>query len=547
MKEFDFGGNRGFSHSAEAIRSAGAINAGSSVLYLFTPRNIIPHFKRPLMYNFDNEVLASIGDGIVNKPLMDNSVQSIMNTNRSINSAIVPVSQGGFGLATNKYSDYWMFVLIVDDDHSKTFVTASKFTTRTIMIGICSDIPITQLGMSSATPEKYVNPNCQLIITKQFQTVKTITANATGMGQRTRAGFDENIVHYDKDVWESQTTPGVLAGYLRNSPPPPSADSRSFFTMMPGDLGRVTTSDGDTTSSIIDYGNSINVRGASTVSSVLESPRRHMKEILIAVETGVSNDTFGETINRFEGEYPTHDSRDLNIEQYIKSALDQSSQVHTSTTPLHGITAPIITIGMVMSKYYPKVQTVTTPLNTPAEIIPQNVSCINNVFSSLTCALIPTYLNTIGLSYIAFMYNSEHDAFKIIDVQSIMVQTQQELRFRVAAFIKILRTELFPVLYDNGGPFDLQVGCNLNGTTDVVLNFFDHALLPTGVIYQENTVLGGIVSPLVGNADNVRANSNQLNNLVRTVSSMAGATYDQKAYPSDTNSYPVPANKIYKF
>ena len=495
------------------MQGAGGIHVGNSALFLFTPRNIVHHVKRPMVYNFNNEMTEAISEHIMNHPSSHNPIGVAIKAAPSMHSAIIPAAQGGIDVATEAYSDHWMFVLIIDEDAGRNMMLSNKIMTRSILIGMCSAEPIAQIGFSSATPEQFVNPNCQLIVTRQLQMTKYNSAAATGFRSDTRTPVDNNIARFDPNIWGANFTGGV-----RGLLPPPSQE---YYSLTPGEVHGVVTNDGlGGTSSILSAGNSLNVKGSISINAPLESPTRQMREILKAFTTGSAQNLYGSSIGQFDEGVSMMNTETENIAKMVRSALDESrfeNEVRGRET-IQDMTNITLTIGMVMAQYRPRIIPITTPKNSKADIIPQGYTSINNVFSSLVCNVIPTYLNSVGLSTVSFMYNSAQNAFKVLHIEAALNISQPEMKFKWEAFQHLVATDLFQILYNNGGHFDLQVQCSVNGTTDVVLNFLDNSPLPPNSIYQENSVLGGIVSPLIGSGRHLEYNSVQLNNLIDRVS-----------------------------
>lgn len=494
------------------IQSVGEISSGTSVLFLFSPRTIVDHHKRSLQYNFNNEMTNAITEHIVNQPSASNSIRKVMNTLPSINTAIIPSARDGIDIRTSAYSDNWMFVLIFDDDTNQSPILSNKILTRTILIGICANEPLSHSGFSSMTPEQFLDQSCRLIVTKRLKMSKFGTLGANGYSNRISTIADDNIVQFNEGLWGGRN---LL----------PQTDESSYFTIMPGDINKQVNVDSDCSiTHVIDYSDTINVRGSARITAPLESPRQHMKELLTAFETGVANVNYSDKIGTFSDSEPMFDEPSENFTSYVKSALDENQRLCAGNgmSTIGDITTMPLSIGMIQQAYHPKLFVINTPTHTNAEIIPQHYSSINNIFSSLVCAVLPTFLNQIGLSAIAFMYNSANDAFKVLHIESVVNVSQVELQYKWRAFEFLIKTELFPVLSANGGEFDLQVMSSVNSTTDVVLNFMDWSPLPNGAIYQENSILGGIVSPLVGTANTVKSNSLQLNNLISNVSAYVG-------------------------
>lgn len=486
------------------IQSPGDMVVGKSTLFLFSPRQIVNHYKRPLQYNFNEQMTSSVIDNIVRSPGGGGGVNRVIASTPNIQAAIVPTSTGGFDVHTSKYSDYWMFVLIIDDNAVRNVVMSNKLVTRTILIGICGQEPISHSGLSSMTPEQFLNPNCPLVVTRQLKMTKYATATASGYGNRIVTNADSNIVQYDQDIWNG----GQFAG------------GQSYFTLNPAQVDSLTTKDGEYASSIVRHDQSINTLQHAAIQAELESPKKHITTILAGLENGVSNLNYGSQIGNFGEQINHFDDVSYKYTNAVHDAFTEIDSLHkvVGGDVMETYVQIPMSIAQVMRQYAPKVFPILTPATTQADIIPQDILTPSNLFSSLVSAVLPTYLNAVGLSSIAFMYNSQMDFFQLLDIESALNLPQEVIRHRWDAFTYLIRNELFPVLSENAGPFDLQIRCAINGTVDVILNFLDFDPLPIGAVYQENAVLGGIVSPLVGTMDHLRNNSVQLSHLIANVS-----------------------------
>ena len=502
--------------SAGGNSAAGNIVAGNAALFLFSPRHINNHYKRSLVYNFSNEVVQSITENIVNHPNYSSSISNVLNGTPGIAQAIVPAGNGGINLNTSQYSDHWMFAFMFDEDPQKTMVLtalSNKLTTRTILIGICAQEPIGAHGLASMTPEQFLNHQCQLIVTKRLQMSKYQSAGVHGPQNKIKTIANDNIVHFDENVW------GASSQQYN--------DATNFFTLRPYDVQRASDVNEIGCTSSIDYGTSLNVKRSDRILADLESPRRHMKEILNTFESGSMHNSFNDDVGGFGDGIGVAGFSNPNddFKNCVISSLKERQMSHSASyeNNIQDITQTFLTIGMVLQRYNPQVHPIVTPPKLQMDIIPQEVPIINTVFSSLVCAVIPSYLNELCLSSISFMYNSFHKAYKLMDIKSSLTMSQTEFQFKWNAFQYLLNTELYPALLAHG-EFDLQVQSSINSTTDVVLNFLDWEFLPMGAMYQENSVLGGIVSPMIGNSDHLKNNSFQINNLIHTITSEIAPT-----------------------
>lgn len=486
------------------------INVNNSILILISPRDMCDHFKRPYIYNFNNEVVEGIARNIVNEPSMSHSVRATINSTPYINQSIIPDTQFGFDVATSAYSHNWSFVFMIDDDTDGVIPHNTNIKNRKVYIGMCSEEPISQFGLASATPEKYLNPNCRLIITKQLLLRKTRSIGVIGNRDIVKTAISENVVHYNPTLWGDSRIPSNSETYYSLDP------SNIHNRTIAGTYGNVMTVD--------DYSNSLNVIGSTVHRMNIESPRQHISNILSAIESGASSVRNCETIGDFSDMpisnalYRLDDDASI-FESYVHSAFSETNNLNgnISNNALGDVCQSHLTISMICQSYAPRIIPVIIPQTQNVDVIPQQHRSVSNIFSAVVCNTIPAYLSNTNLSEIAFMYNSYHDAISVQHIAALVPTDNNGLHIIWNAFEHLLRTDLFPILRHNGGEFDLQVMSMINGTTNVVLNFLDNELIPIGAVYQENTNLGGIVSSLVGTSQHVQTNSIRLNDLIRSV------------------------------
>jgi hypothetical protein len=196
--------------------------------------------------------------------------------------------------------------------------------------------------------------------------------------------------------------------------------------------------------------------------------------------------------------------------------METSAQVYQNRSGI--LTDEFTLLGILMTKFAPKVVPIQIQPEVNYDIIPQNVTSPSTIYSSMVCAVIPAHMNAVNLSEVSFMYNSFHDAISVQHIGSALSCDHAQLASMWKRFELLVRNELFPVLMANCGEFDLQVMSNLNSTTNCILNFLDFTPLPVNTLYQENTILGGMISPLIGTNDSLVNNGLNLSILMRGVS-----------------------------
>lgn len=470
----------------------------NAILYLFSPREFVQHHHRPLEYNFRQSVVESILENIVQRPTMSSNVNLAMSGTPEINQAVVP-SANGFDMNTQVFSNNWTFCLLTDVSDDMT----SNLTTRYVTMGICLQEPIGNHGLASATPESFLNPNCTLMVTKQIAVNQHQTLGPAGATKRAKTLSDMNLISYDQEVFQD-----------------PMITGQDYFVMSPSAASRsVAIDEYDNVTAVTNMAEALNIKRFDKVSAPIESPRRHMREIINGIDTGMQHVLMNNAIGDFGDGIPDRleDSAMSFVGNmpHIFDDLSNTNQIYHNRSGI--ITDGYSLLGGIMTKFMPKVQLVTIPRHSNADVLPQSVRSPSTVWSSLVCSVIPTHMNATNLSAVSFMYNSFHDAINVMHLESALSCDQEQLQFMWKRFEYLIRTEMFPVLMANCGEFDLQVMSMINSTTDCVLNFLDFSPLPVNTIYQENTILGGMISPLIGTGDVLTRNGYQLNKLTNVI------------------------------
>jgi len=483
------------------------ISPGRATMLLISPRKTMQnHFHRPLSMNFSHGLFESLAENVIDRPSI-RSVDSIMSSNPEINRAIIP-SQRGYLMNTSRYKDYWWFVLVVDENTNG--ITHSKLASRFVYIGMCEGEPISHSGMISATPEKFINPNCGLIVTRSFTMKKYGTLGARGPMETARTFSDTEHVRYNEDVFAS-----------------PVNVNDNYFNMLPKTLrNAVTISDnpGEGMTTLLDQNDALNIKRYDKIPASFESPRMFMKNIIRSVSESSRMFNTGDSMGGFAlDDIDSTMDPGHRFESCLTSQIEQNQSLETYNNNSNEgpLSKGFTTLGVIFSRYQPKLGVVNVQPNHQMDILPQDMTSPQTIFSSLVCATIPTYMNQIGLSAVSFMYNSPNQAWQVHHIESSIECSQEELQHKWNSFQVLLTMDLFPVLLSNTGPFDLSVFSNINGTTDCVLNLLDYAPLPPGAVYREDTSLGGMISPLIGTGSQILHNSAQMNGLFHNLSDYA--------------------------
>ena len=438
-------------------------------------------------------------DDIVNK-LHDTNVKSndqtisgVFKSVKDIYTSISPASDAAILAKTSVYSKNWTFILTIDQPHNVS--DGPKFIStgvvyRTILIGICIQNPLRKSDRICSTNfcEEDLNPDCKLLVTRKVKIARLINLNGVKVD---RTISSVNYHHHDQQVWDEILYPtDVTSIYNKHL----EIDNSQVETMIESTRDTV----------VVTYDASF-------------SPRYHLRELLISLESAIANVIYDETLGSFgDGanlykvteEVYSEMIHDV-FEEYSIIRMDDSYVYNKILAEMLDIKTLLLTTNVDISVKSSQVSNVTV-VNTP---------CINSVFSSVVCKAVPAYLTNTRLSAISFTYDSKTQKFNPLSCVGLIKDTPIDtLTEYVKAFSIVFKRELVPIIFTHMNHFTLHVVSDIFGDTDVVLDFIGDKHLPDNTCYRENTILGGIISSFIGRKSHVINNAIQLQLLVDRVS-----------------------------
>lgn len=489
-----------------------------AVLFIFSPRNVVDHFKRPLVYNFGIE-FADTAARYLSSTVGNNAqgLSQFMITPEA-SQGIVP-SVDGIPFKTSQYSNQWTFLLLVTDDSLNPSVI-QRAKSKCIYIGMFSEEPINPNTINLTSPT--FNPKATMIITRKIVMNRLRTEGMNGpivkddlMADISKFHYDNSIIETpDKRIFNTQANHIIKNVHQNNAdaqihddeendeyfnvyeePNKGIEDKRSFSVTDYGGLG----------SPVVDKDDCL-------LETVQHSPKNQLRQIGKAMVASMEYYDYEKAEENFLG--ITSNPGDI-IAESAASFMENNS-IYISKNI--GLNRDRYSIQEILSRYNPEIFTIKSPASTGVDIIPQNIKSPVTVFSSLVSSTLPSFLSRVGLSGVSFMYNSHHSATKVYHIESIVPVDQKGLVNKWNMLFSIMKFELFTIIEAAAGPFDLAVNCFINGSTYVRLNFMDEAEINHFSVYEENNLLGGIVSPGVGNFNVMSNNSRDLGTLVNYVS-----------------------------
>lgn len=474
-----------------------------ATLFLVSPRDFSSHFTRPLNYNFNINTIQTVAEEMSAGGAHINS--NAMARNPAFLGSILP-STSGFNVNTQSFSEYWTFMLILATGQSN--IVGNLNTNKSIAIGICSEEPISPLGMESATPEQFLNPNCQLVITKMLGYKNSSSVHASGVKDRVHNVIDSNIIHSLPDMFATGNTDQSLYNI--------SAENVSNNV----DIISDPTELGDATTVLPRVEDSIQNLSKDYLDTVQEVPQNHLNTILSHMQGAVQSDEMNRLSNTHwndNANYPgSQGSFETNLVSDFSEGKYAFDHIMSSATPI--AKEPNLTIGSIQANYGLKVSPFKVPAGMTGDVIPQEEGSVHNIASALITNAMPAILNEFGISVLAFDYESVNGNRQITGASSIHAECDQDqLVHKSTAALTSIERKIFQTVYELGGHFELSARCSLTGFTTCRLNFFDYDDNIVDAVYREETMLGGMISPIVGTTAHLTNNAVQLNNLTRNV------------------------------
>jgi len=468
-----------------------SLNAQSAILLVIQPRTIPQQVLRPYVYNFNSPMIQdmlkapSVGEAV--------GVGNFMSAN--VGAAILP-QDNGILMNTAPLSNNWTFVLMIDA------MSASGATIRTITSGFFRDEPINpmtmQMGMTPA-----LNPNAAL----QFMTFTSLGLDQT-IGPRSTSQVH---VRNCADI-----TPAITNTFTNNE---------ELFLIDPGDLTKATRL--QTPEEQIECFGDLAVANqrnhAAVLPTRLKSPRHVLREIGDALDSASSASDAGSVISDM-GRHKRHMLADPH-ETFVTTF--RNNLVTSNNTTF--VPSPIdVTTSMTLAQLdreYPhlQVQCVGVPHNVSGNDRPQQMICPQNILSYMIANTISAVAIGNAIGEISFRYCSyNHDTmagakgmWQIHGASLVCPASQDLIRECVEGFMRILTSDLWPIIEMTHGQFDIMVKHDAHGETYIDLQLLDFGRIDG--LYVTHNNISGLVTPSIGTAEHLKHNAGELDKLINSI------------------------------
>ena len=471
-----------------------------ATLFLFPPRNIPDQFRRPHVYKFGGEFRMALQDNM-EKAMRGpyNNLDSLMLNVPSARGAILPSAQGQH-MNLRPFSDFWTFVLIIDNDNGLSPLgLQTSIPSRMLYSGWIMDEPVTHKNMSAG----YVlNPTAILSVT--HHTTLTVQQNytPTGLNQQINTTGD----------WD------YLAG---NTAQQLQSDGQNLFDLQPGTVMNAIVADPISDSSHSLAITPVSASAASIpIPTELNAPAYHLQKIVSSMADGVKMLSSSETglVDVFAG-------GDVVLSTIGTMMRNGSNTVLNNLDP-----SKPITMQEIMTRYSSSLNVTVCeiPREAQYDLSSPHAPTKRNVFTTVVASSLPPLLAQFGLAEVAFRFNSyavpqgglssingERGVFQLLNIATLYAGGENSMSSAWDRLQRYMRMTLFPMLKENVGEFDLQVHCSLAGVSLVNLNYLDD-MIEHGLV-ESNNLLGGLNTPLLGTQLEVGNNASQLFGVTRDV------------------------------
>jgi hypothetical protein len=351
---------------------------------------------------------------------------------------------------------------------------------RTIYFGRFSDEPMNLHGT--------INPDTVMIILHKTG----VTAQRYG----------------DKDLIGLQNDTDIIHGNTLQF-----LSDRDSYLMRPEELSNVTDLTNNTSVTMITEMNKLGNQGEAIITNTsLKTPSQNMGHIL----RGIAK-------TKIDARSPNNGMMhsDLLQESYFDSLTNNLRDVSFGSSILD--LDSCISLGDFVSRFDPKI--IDFNVGNGFNQRDQSVACASNAASSMLAQVIPVVMTQYMIANVGFVYNSFYDKQQLNVGGRALEVTQGTLGYLVPNldedtkarnfqyFIRDLTNGIFKVLEFQRGDFELSASVCFAGLTHINFHY-----LCDNERYRENyevpTILGGMISPLIGSGDAIGYNSRNLSTLL---------------------------------
>jgi len=457
----------------------------TATLILNTPRRIHKDTRvRPILYNFGEDLIEDVSKRIDASVHRKGEEGIDNNLTESMLSAAIPSAEGN-KIRTDVLSDSFTFVLTVDQPRRV------GVTKRAIASGIVIGVPFDpSVGQGRI-------PTIDMMCVLKIEHCTFINIETKFDGRRNKKTLKVRDAHaIDMQLDQFSDSPSFL---LNNN-------SLRKANLYSEDAIIRRNSKG-----------SIAALDKTVLLETLEGePKSFFKEMGHTLASAASSQLFDEMVDSPLFETPiyvdpargfinTFDSHTVSNGYYVKI----NKCIETK--------APILLDEL--DRAYPNLNVVTTEINRNGfgfEERPQINANHTNIMSSLMVSCLNSIAPKSQLCEIVFRYDSFREDWDLGHFGFLNNVGESQANCNLDKFKKLMEMDVFPILLNINGDFDIIVNYDLTGEVIIDLHFLDSSKLGGYYIHQNR--LGGMVSSNIGNENDFSHNGTMLNGFLNGIS-----------------------------
>lgn len=506
-----------------------SVNDQKAILYFFTPRDIPDQNVRPLLYTFDEQITYDLdriiqdaqleADKTIGGALGGNVTREFVKYSDSANRWIKPGSECE-RFKTKFYTQNWTFILVIDNAELEGRHRRIKQPNRLFYSGFCigEDPVIQRYG------KKIFNEDCILVATHFTQLNVQVSRDVRGEGIIVKPLLDIDIV-VPRHVSENSSKREYLLTPQSLSSTWAKEDLSGIFSSGYSDdeyeFDRVEY---DTPS--ID-----NIKYAES-NIILDTAERSPKYQVGRIVDGICTTINKRRTNRLSSNSYFNSSTPI-VDPYLdKRTFCESVQRKYHDTMLGIDINKEIYLSDLLRKYdslYDNTIICNIPFDIDCDLMDDGGQDPLSVWSSLINSAVPGIMGNWGISDCAFRYashnpnrrsislNKDEDVVELEDIATFIQDSRTMLEHRWFGALDDMRVQLFDLIKQNCGEFEVFVNYRSAGECIVQLQLIDVYDSINNEYVVTNGLLGGLTTSVIGNAAAKDTNADSLASVIETV------------------------------
>lgn len=538
------GSQFGESHIGHTQQNAANVTMtdAAAILYVFNPYE--GQFQdvglRPFNYRFDTNFLSDIQEISDNAKRAIGSASALiggLEAKSNLSDYIVPTPGANLAFRASQLSHHHRFILVLTDTGGGLQMPNTAFSTgnnklRRIYSGYFMDEPFGRMGLGG---NYNLNPNAVMVIT--HKTVVGMTTDSSQWGS-----FSRLTTHSSDEIFNRQATQSLTSVNVGGA-------GNEVHLMTPDScLNEIDMTEEGGTIVVPGQNSAVHKwKGSNLVSSILEQPEQNVSHVVKGLIKYQDDQTNRNTMlgrrgmASFDDVYVDEGHHRMMMASHLK--LPRSGYNSKFDLDVDSVISPVDIDNMVNHQ----LQIVPFDLKRPMyyETLDQFEASVLNQYSFLIASVVCPIISSVGLNDLEFVFEVANMNGRIEPNWTIHGATpnypvgEEELRKMVRSAQVELESGIFRTIFDSKGDFGVAVKANSTGMTVVRLVLAGQGYNNT-VDFEFPSCMGGLVSPLLGDAASRMQNSHEIESLFNIAAGKTAPSY----FTEDDHKYADYANSI---